>query len=78
MASVNRRLQALEDRMFVPKGEREERKRREFLRRMTDAELLSYEEALESPPEEYPPILRRVDELMEEVRREGNHQGAAE
>lgn len=78
MGSLERRLRTLERAADIPPNEQDERRRRgEVLRRMTDDELRRYEEALEEAQEradgviewreEDLPILRRVEELAEEV-----------
>jgi hypothetical protein len=82
VASIERRLRALESTADVPDPEeREEWVRREVLRRMTDDELRRYIEVLEAAEErgksgdegcakwreEDLPIFRRVDELEAEV-----------
>lgn len=85
MGSLERRLRTLENTagFLSSPEEREERLRREVLRRMTDEELWRYEEVLEAAYErsegspggvpvqwrdEGLPILRRVEELWREVR----------
>jgi chromatin segregation and condensation protein Rec8/ScpA/Scc1 (kleisin family) len=78
MRNLERRLRDLESASDIPgSNEQEERRRREVLRRMTDDELRRYEEALEAAHErvdgaiewrdEDLPILRRVEELTEDV-----------
>ncbi len=82
---LERRLRTLESSAGVPDpDEREEQQRHEVLRRMTDEELWRWHEVLEAAHErgedpiqwrgEDLPILRRVQELEEEVAAEFNEE----
>ena len=77
MGTLDRRVESLEARSGLGPRERERRAReagREVLRRMTDEELDSYEEAVKRLEatggfgDEHLPILHRAEELAAEVR----------